>query len=158
MKCVQQSFFLHQCFQLHCHKKPHPIINIVCFCFLCVLNPRILFPEIQPKLASLLKEGYKVGRNLIVANVLQKSQDYCNILYPRAPMVFISGFPIILAILLQVVFFTNQMGIAKGKLRPEVFKSKVEDILATLKLPVQVERVVHHCHLSATNGMKCYCF
>lgn len=57
---------------------------------------RILYPEIQPKLASLLKKGYKV------------------------------------------VFFTNQMGIAKGKLRPEVFKSKVEDILSTLKLPVQV--------------------
>lgn len=34
------------------------------------------------------------------------------------------------------------MGIAKGKLRPEVFKSKVEDILATLQLPVQVGRVV----------------
>uniref|UniRef100_A0A8C5G2E8 PNK FHA domain-containing protein n=1 Tax=Gouania willdenowi TaxID=441366 RepID=A0A8C5G2E8_GOUWI len=57
---------------------------------------RILYPEIQPKLANLLKTGYKV------------------------------------------VFFTNQMGIAKGKLRPEVFKSKVEDILATLQLPVQV--------------------
>lgn len=57
---------------------------------------RILYPEIQPRLASLLKKGYKV------------------------------------------VFFTNQMGIAKGKLRPEVFKSKVEDILSTLQLPVQV--------------------
>uniref|UniRef100_UPI0037E83D1F bifunctional polynucleotide phosphatase/kinase n=1 Tax=Semicossyphus pulcher TaxID=241346 RepID=UPI0037E83D1F len=57
---------------------------------------KILFPEIQPKLANLLKTGYKV------------------------------------------VFFTNQMGIARGKLRPEVFKSKVEDILTTLKLPVQV--------------------
>ncbi|KAM9359157.1 bifunctional polynucleotide phosphatase/kinase [Symphorus nematophorus] len=57
---------------------------------------RILFPEIQPRLASLIKKGYKV------------------------------------------VFFTNQMGIAKGKLRPEVFKSKVEDILTTLQLPVQV--------------------
>ncbi|XP_059188176.1 bifunctional polynucleotide phosphatase/kinase [Centropristis striata] len=57
---------------------------------------RILYPEIQPRLAALLKKGYKV------------------------------------------VFFTNQMGIAKGKLRPEAFKSKVEDILAKLKLPVQV--------------------
>lgn len=45
-------------------------------------------------------------------------------------------------VLLQVVFFTNQLGIAKGKLRPEVFKSKVEDILSTLQLPVQVGRVV----------------
>ncbi|XP_063060348.1 bifunctional polynucleotide phosphatase/kinase [Engraulis encrasicolus] len=57
---------------------------------------RILFPEIKPKLASLLGSGYKV------------------------------------------VFFTNQMGIAKGSLKEEVFKSKVEDILQTLKLPVQV--------------------
>ncbi|KAM3615776.1 uncharacterized protein V6R79_007629 [Siganus canaliculatus] len=57
---------------------------------------KILYPEIQPKLASLLKKGHKV------------------------------------------VFFTNQMGIAKGKLRPEVFKSKVEDILTTLQLSVQV--------------------
>ncbi|TKS81367.1 Bifunctional polynucleotide phosphatase/kinase DNA 5'-kinase/3'-phosphatase [Collichthys lucidus] len=56
---------------------------------------KILYPEIQPRLASLLKKGYKV------------------------------------------VFFTNQMGIARGKLRPEVFKSKVEDILATLQLSVQ---------------------
>ncbi|KAM4741960.1 bifunctional polynucleotide phosphatase/kinase [Anableps anableps] len=57
---------------------------------------KILYPEIQPRLASLLKKGYKV------------------------------------------VFFTNQLGIARGKLRPEVFKSKVEDVLATLQLPVQV--------------------
>lgn len=57
---------------------------------------RILYPEIQPKLASLLKKGFKV------------------------------------------VFFTNQMGISRGKLRPEVFKSKAEDILQTLQLPIQV--------------------
>uniref|UniRef100_A0A6Q2Z516 PNK FHA domain-containing protein n=1 Tax=Esox lucius TaxID=8010 RepID=A0A6Q2Z516_ESOLU len=57
---------------------------------------RILFPEIQPRLASLLQKGYKV------------------------------------------VFFTNQMGISRGKLRPEDFKCKVEDILRTLQLPVQV--------------------
>ncbi|XP_043974781.1 bifunctional polynucleotide phosphatase/kinase isoform X1 [Gambusia affinis] len=57
---------------------------------------KILYPEIQPRLASLLKKGYKV------------------------------------------VFFTNQLGITRGKLIPEVFKSKVEDVLTTLQLPVQV--------------------
>lgn len=57
---------------------------------------KILYPEIQPRLAGLLKKGYKL------------------------------------------VFFTNQMGISRGKLRPEVFKSKVEDILTRLQLPVQV--------------------
>ncbi|CAL8349825.1 unnamed protein product [Lota lota] len=57
---------------------------------------KILFSEIQPRLASLLKKGHKV------------------------------------------VFFTNQMGIARGKLKPDVFKSKVEDILSSLQLPVQV--------------------
>uniref|UniRef100_A0A4W5PZV0 Polynucleotide kinase 3'-phosphatase n=1 Tax=Hucho hucho TaxID=62062 RepID=A0A4W5PZV0_9TELE len=57
---------------------------------------RILFPEIQPRLASLLKKGYKV------------------------------------------VFFTNQMGISRGKLKPEDFKSKVENILKTFQLRVQV--------------------
>ncbi|CAM4551350.1 unnamed protein product [Leuciscus chuanchicus] len=56
---------------------------------------KILFPEIQPRLASLLKKGYKV------------------------------------------VFFTNQMGISRGKLRPKVFKSKAEEILQTLQLPIQ---------------------
>lgn len=50
-------------------------------------------------------------------------------------------FQTILAHFVQVAFFTNQMGIAKGKLRPEVFKSKVEDILTTLQLPVQVDNV-----------------
>lgn len=40
------------------------------------------------------------------------------------------------------MFFTNQMGIARGKLKPEVFRSKVEEILAKLQLPVQVCGVV----------------
>ncbi|XP_067101767.1 bifunctional polynucleotide phosphatase/kinase [Osmerus mordax] len=57
---------------------------------------KILFPEIQPRLASLLQKGYKV------------------------------------------VFFTNQMGITRGKLKPEDFKLKVENILKTLQLPIQV--------------------
>lgn len=47
----------------------------------------------------------------------------------------------------QVVFFTNQMGIAKGSLKEEVFKSKVEDILQTLQLPVQVSFPLHFTQL-----------
>lgn len=49
----------------------------------------------------------------------------------------------------QVVFFTNQMGIAKGTLKEEVFKSKVEDILQTLQLPVQVSSTLHFAYLIA---------
>ncbi|CAB1348714.1 unnamed protein product [Coregonus sp. 'balchen'] len=37
----------------------------------------------------------------------------------------------------KVVFFTNQMGISRGKLKPEDFRSKVENILKKLQLPVQ---------------------
>uniref|UniRef100_A0A8C9ZY36 Polynucleotide kinase 3'-phosphatase n=1 Tax=Sander lucioperca TaxID=283035 RepID=A0A8C9ZY36_SANLU len=66
--------------------------------------------------------------------VFPTTPDDWKILYPeiqpRLTNLFKKGY--------KVVFFTNQMGIAKGKLRPEVFKSKVEDILNTLQLPVQV--------------------
>ncbi|KAF1393755.1 hypothetical protein PFLUV_G00019310 [Perca fluviatilis] len=66
--------------------------------------------------------------------VFPTAPDDWKILYPeiqpRLTNLFKKGY--------KVVFFTNQMGIAKGKLRPEVFKSKVEDILNTLQLPVQV--------------------
>nr|XP_046150547.1 uncharacterized protein LOC123992940 isoform X2 [Oncorhynchus gorbuscha] len=37
----------------------------------------------------------------------------------------------------KVVFVTIQMGISRGKLKPEDFKSKVETILKTLQLPAQ---------------------
>ena len=45
----------------------------------------------------------------------------------------------------QVVFFTNQMGITRGKLKPEDFKFKVENILKTLQLPIQVGWGTHAC-------------
>lgn len=71
-------------------------------------------------------------------------------------------FEMTLAHFVQVTFFTNQMGIAKGKLRPEVFKSKVEDILTTLQLPLQVDCVrAWHLFLSLlipeNDIAKCLC-
>lgn len=38
----------------------------------------------------------------------------------------------------QIVFFTNQAGIEKGKVTPDSFKLKLEAIIKELEIPVKV--------------------
>ncbi|XP_055850851.1 uncharacterized protein F21D5.5 [Episyrphus balteatus] len=81
--------------------------------------------------------GYDMDGTIITTksgNVFPKNTEDWQIIYPEVP----SKLKKLIEDGYKICFFTNQGGIAKGKIKLEDFKQKIKGICAKLNIPIQV--------------------
>lgn len=100
-------------------------------------HDRLLMYTAKGVLSSSKVASYDMDGTIITTQsgkVFPTSYSDWKILYAEIPgklkQLFSSGF--------KIVFFSNQMGIQKGRVKPDEFKLKVENIINKLGIPVQM--------------------
>lgn len=110
-----------------------------------VANGKLVIYSSAGLMASSKIAGYDMDGTIITTksgNVFPKNTTDWRIIYPEVPeklqKLHKDGF--------KICFFTNQAGIARGKIKLDDFKVKIKDIVKKLSVPVQVFIAIGNGH------------